>query len=249
MVQTKDPVLRDSETFYGAVAFVAFNVILISSLQSIRKKHYETFYILHVVMFLFAVVFLCFHKTDQFAPVVGAAGIIWAVDKLIRTFKTMYYMRNNTATLIPLFGLGTKVIFSRQVPARPGSHAFITIPKVRGFQSHPFTISRSGSGGLEFVIKAHQRFTLDLHKYALKHPGATVPAWLDGPYGVIPDFGKFNKVVLIAGGSGASFTVPVALDLVEKIGRISTACVEFVWVIRDERRPTQVPTINPKCSY
>ena len=154
----------------------------------------------------------------------------------------LYNSRGQTATLIPLSGLATKVVLSRPVWSQPGSHAFLSIPKLRGFQSHPFTIS--SSSGVEFVIKAQKGFTLDHHKHALKHPGAQLKAYIDGPYGAVPDFGRFNRVVLIAGGSGGAFTFPVATDIARNIGRFNVVKVEFVWVIRDERKCSSHPKLS-----
>lgn len=222
------------QSIYGWVALCAFKIIYATSLQFIRKRFYEFFYMIHVAMFIIAVVFMGLHKPQKFAPVMYAVGAFWCIDRLIRSVRMMIYSHNNTATLIPLAGLATKVVFSKPIWSQPGSHAFISIPKIRAFQSHPFTIS--SSNGVEFVIKAQKGFTLDLHKYALKHPGAKVKAHFDGPYGAVPDFGRFNRVVLFAGGSGGAFTFPIAMDLVRNMGRVCTVAVEFVWVIRDERK-------------
>ncbi|KAL7274727.1 hypothetical protein RUND412_002371 [Rhizina undulata] len=219
---------------FGFIAFSAFNVILITSLQVVRRRFYEFFYVVHVSMFIIAVIFLGLHKPHKFAPVMIAVGSFWIVDRTIRTARGLYYSRHNAATLIPLPGLATKVIFDRKINCQPGSHAFISIPAIRKFQTHPFTIS--SISGNEFVIRAQKGFTLDLHKYALKHPGEAVNAYIDGPYGAVPDFKRMNKVVLIAGGSGGAFSFPVALEISRNAGRCAVTAVEFVWVIKDERQ-------------
>ncbi|KAI5799111.1 ferric reductase NAD binding domain-containing protein [Peziza echinospora] len=228
--------LKEESIIWGWVAFAAFNVIYASSLHFIRKRFYEFFYIIHVVMFLIAVIFMGMHKPKKFAEVMYFAGATWSVDRLIRWLRMLYNSYNNTATLIPLSGLATKVVLSKPMWSQPGSHAFLSIPTIRGFQTHPFTISSSSA--VEFIIKAQKGFTLDLHKYALKHPGAKVKVCLDGPYGAVPDFGRFNRVVLIAGGSGGAFTFSVAMDLVRNTGRFGVVSVDMIWVIRDERHLT-----------
>lgn len=233
-VQQKAAKLAKIQQIYGWVAVSALKIIYITSLQFFRKRFYELFYIVHVTMFVVTVVFLGLHKPHKFAPVMYAVGTFWCIDRLLKITRMMIHSHNNTATLIPLAGLATKVVLSKPIWGQPGSHAFLSIPKIRNFQSHPFTIS--SSNGVEFVIKAQNGFTLDLHKYALKHPGVKVKAMFDGPYGAVPDFGRFNRVVLFAGGSGGTFTFPIAMDLVRNMGRFCTVAVEFIWVIRDERR-------------
>lgn len=226
--------VTELQSIYGWVAFGAFNIIYATSLQLIRRRFYEWFYVIHVVGFVVAVTFTALHKPHKFLIAALSSAVIYGVDRLIRTLRMLYHSRGQTATLIPLSGLATKVVLSRPIWSQPGSHAFLSIPQLRRFQSHPFTIS--SSSGVEFVIKAQKGFTLDLHKYALKHPGAQLKAYLDGPYGAVPDFGRFNRVVLIAGGSGGAFTFPVATDIARNIGRFNVVSVELVWVIRDERK-------------
>lgn len=226
--------MTDEEQVFGWIAFAAFNIIYASSLQFIRRRYYEIFYLIHVAMFIVAVVFVGLHKPYKYKYATITIGCIWCLDRLIRTTRLIYYSYNNNATLVPLSGLATKVIFEKPIGCVPGSHAFITIPGIRKMQSHPFTISSSDR--IEFVIRAQKGFTLDLHKYALKHPYKQVKAYIDGPYGAVPDFKRMNKVVLFAGGSGGAFLFPIAVDIVRNAHRSAVAHLELVWVIKDERK-------------
>lgn len=236
--------MSELEQVYGWVAFAAFNIIWASSLQFIRRRYYEAFYLIHVAMFIVAVVMLGLHKPKKFKESSIAIGSIWIFDRVIRHIKQIYYSYNTTATLIPLSGMATKVVLSRKVHTLPGSHAFLSIPAIRKFQSHPFTISSCNN--VEFVIKAQNGFTLDLHKYALKNPNTKVRAFFDGPYGAVPDFRRFNKVVLFAGGSGGAFSFPIAMDIAMHAGKCNVTHVEFVWVIKDERK---YPQSNPPLCF
>lgn len=57
---------------------------------------------------------------------------------------------------------------------------------------------------------------------------------MDGPYGATPDFVKSaDKVMLIAGGSGASFTFGVALDMLKKLGTSTKTTIQFIWAVKD----------------
>jgi len=87
---------------------------------------------------------------------------------------------------------------------------------------------------LSFVIASYDGFTRNLHDYAVKNPGAQLRASIDGPYGNIPDFTKFDKLVLIAGGSGGSFTFGVAIDTIRRLGKDSTMVIDLVWVVREQ---------------
>lgn len=47
------------------------------------------------------------------------------------------------------------------------------------------------------------------------------------------DFMQFDRLLFIAGGSGASFTFAVALDIVKKCQSLNmTKMIDFIWVVR-----------------
>jgi NAD(P)H-flavin reductase len=54
---------------------------------------------------------------------------------------------------------------------------------------------------------------------------------VDGPYGQVPNFQRFDKVILVGGGSGASFTFAIALDLIEK-SDTTVKTIDFIWAVR-----------------
>lgn len=75
-------------------------------------------------------------------------------------------------------------------------------------------------------------------------PTATVaPIWLEGPYGNLNSLDYYQTLLLVAGGSGCSFTLPLMLDYVRRarsmyLGNTEVAVaierLTFVWVIREE---------------
>jgi NAD(P)H-flavin reductase len=124
-------------------------------------------------------------------------------------------------------------VLKKKIPfAVPGNHVFLWVPGVRSTESHPFTIISTNP--VEMVVAAYDGFTRELHAYASQNPGKALLASVDGPYGTVPDFTSFTKVLFIAGGSGASFTFGVAVDLVRKLGESTGTTIEFVWVMKDQ---------------
>lgn len=119
----------------------------------------------------------------------------------------------------------------RSIKARPGSHAFLWIPSVRAFQTHPFTLVSNNPA--EFVVDARDGFTKELHRLALENPKAMRRAAIEGPYGNMPSANDFDKVLLIAGGSGATCTLAMALDWVRrnKYSR-DNRVLDFVWAVK-----------------
>ncbi|KAH7890651.1 ferric reductase NAD binding domain-containing protein [Phlebopus sp. FC_14] len=84
-----------------------------------------------------------------------------------------------------------------------------------------------------FFINVREGFTARLKEAALK--GKKVKVFVDGPYGPSPDLGSYDTSVLIAGGSGVSYTLPTLLDVIEQArdGRSNCRRVVFIWSIRD----------------
>jgi predicted ferric reductase len=121
----------------------------------------------------------------------------------------------------------------------PGQTAYLIMPEVSTipFEAHPFTIAsvdtthgegdifpiteEKGALGenephwkeLVFFINVHGGFTKNLHDIAEKV--GKVKVFVDGPYGKSPDLTDYDTSVLIAGGSGVSFTLPLLLDSIK----------------------------------
>ncbi|GJC88074.1 hypothetical protein ColLi_10912 [Colletotrichum liriopes] len=64
-------------------------------------------------------------------------------------------------------------------------------------------------------------------------PGATLMASLEGSYGTFPNPAEYDKIVLVAGGSDASFTVGTALDPLKQLTRNPTQSIVFVWNLKN----------------
>lgn len=123
-------------------------------------------------------------------------------------------------------------------------HAFLWIPGVRSFQTHPFTLLSTYPA--EFVIAGRDGFTSELHHKAKEHPGVKFRASFEGPYGALPDINNFDKVLLISGGSGATFTLALALEFARRTRPISTAnrALQFVWTVKSKGQASDLPSHN-----
>jgi ferredoxin-NADP reductase len=85
---------------------------------------------------------------------------------------------------------------------------------------------------VEFVISARDGFTKDLFEAACEKPGRKVRAGLEGAYGHVPAIMGYERVVLFAGGSGATFTFALAVEWAKKQDVEAMKSLEFVWSVR-----------------
>jgi predicted ferric reductase len=228
------PELLEKSQVMGIIAGFAMLVILATALI-LRRLRYEVFYIVHVLMFMLILIVISMHRPDlsrKTLVIVIFAASIWALDRIIRFLKICLFGVGNSAILAPLQCGGTRITL-RRAPfgATPGSHCFLWIPGIRMAETHPFTVVSTSP--FEFVVGACNGFTRDLHEFALKNPTRYLRASVDGPYGSAPDFTGATKVLFIAGGSGASFSLGVAVDFVRKLGDSKSTSIEIIWVIRE----------------
>ncbi len=232
--------LKQQEQIYGITAGVAMFVAMVFALL-IRRIRYEVFYVSHIAMYIILIINVALHQpviAEKATIITIFAACIWSSDRILRGCRVLWYSYGNKATITPLAHGGTRIVL-RRAPSRavPGTHCFLWIPKIRLIETHPFTIVSSSMTSLTLVISAYDGFTNDLHTYALKNPGGVLRASVDGPYGALPNFAKVaDKVILIAGGSGASFTFGVALDMVKKLEMRNKAKphIEFIWTVREQ---------------
>ena len=218
----------------GIVALGAMVVMLLAALF-VRGRFYELFYVIHILGAAGVIVGLGKHRPDMSTGTltfVFICAALWISDRFLRGARMAWNRPGNRATLTPLVGGGTRVAMNRPLSrAKPGVHVMLWIQKVRALETHPFTVVSVDP--LELVVSACDGFTRALHQQAVKHPGISLPASVDGPYGALPDFSTYDRVVLIAGGSGASFTFAIAMDLVRYNSIESRLRIDFVWVVRD----------------
>ena len=144
---------------------------------------------------------------------------------------------------------------------KPGQFVFFSCHSLVPLQSHPFTIaSIPEDGKLECLVKSNKGATRSFFRHATKKgqlPSSTEDAIvakgefsiIEGPYGNSRPLRQFDSIVLFAGGTGATFTMPLMRDLVaswkaawkdRQRSRSSTPnhkesvtrYIHFVWVVK-----------------
>lgn len=175
----------------------------------------------------------------------GSMGRLWALKA---EFKAV---SNNT----------TKVTINNPpISWSPGQHVFLSCQALAPMQAHPFTIaSLPTDGKMEFLVQAKKGSTKKLFRHAeslglslpqttsdLTH-GKPQSVAIEGPYGHMRPLKQFDTVVLVAGSTGATFTMPLLRDLVHswKISandsrssrdRVVTRRARYVWIVKSGKQ-------------
>ncbi|KAJ5952938.1 Riboflavin synthase-like beta-barrel [Penicillium vulpinum] len=257
----------------GFAAWVILTFIVITSFAPIRRLSYEVFVIQHLVTFVGFIVAVWMHAPDEVKVWVWIPIGLVVFDRLARyawgayANLAIFHRKNKTntpwahsATFTPLPGNVTCVtIENPSISWQPGQHVFLTCHSIVPLQCHPFTIaSIPEDNKMKFFIRAENGGTRRFFRYASKTGNilgneqaagmSSTTVFIDGPYGSIRPLRQFDSVILLAGGMGATFTIPLLRDVVsawkmESNGNkeqiparttrlAATKRLRFVWVIK-----------------
>ncbi|KDQ21126.1 hypothetical protein BOTBODRAFT_183772 [Botryobasidium botryosum FD-172 SS1] len=243
---------------WGVVSMAAFSLATILSFRPIRNLAYEVFLIGHIVLIFVFLLAGYLHMPEVGYRILPGFGL-WGLDRLLRTIRLIVQnrlwlsivpRRKSDASRVSVERVSedtVRLTLTRKVTWKAGQHFYLVLPSVSGlpFESHPFTAasiphSLDGTSNeekeLSFVIRGRDGFTGRLLQTAVNRGGATsLRAYVDGPYGCPPTLGFYNTCILISGGSGVTYTLPLLLDLVHRAQKGTTTVrkVVFIWAIRD----------------
>lgn len=236
--------MNGSKERYGMAAYGTLCLIILSSLGPVRRAAYQLFFFCHVVGYVAFFVIVCYH-TPYAVPWIFPAIAFYAADLLVRMVRFRFkdatvVAVGNQLTLLHVHDVDGGWIAGQHVRVR-------ALFGGRVFESHPLTIvtappstSCSEQRGLLLGARVQGPWTRSLNALAAQHEkGARLLVMLDGPYGGSSvDLGEYENVLLVAGGSGVTFTLGLLDDLVGRVVRHGrrngevTRRVEFAWCIR-----------------
>ncbi|KAL2024472.1 hypothetical protein VTK56DRAFT_8283 [Thermocarpiscus australiensis] len=260
---------------FGFIATCAMVVIGIQASSIFRHAYYETFKLAHIALAILSVIGVWYHLVLNDLPQIRylyAVVAVWAFDRAARLLRLGY--RNlgagGTKTLVEALPGGAcrvTVTMARPWSFRPGQHAYLYMPTIGFWQSHPFTVAWSDEADvpdneklpmdrqdilamrkttLSFIVRGRTGFTNALYSRAAARPdGKLVTRCLvEGPYRGSSRLHSYGTVMLFAGGVGVTQAVPHVRDLVAGYsnGTVATRKVIMVWIIQS---PEHLEWIRP----
>ncbi|KAJ8472912.1 hypothetical protein ONZ51_g8200 [Trametes cubensis] len=233
----------------GVAALVPQTWLVFMSWGPIRNRYYETFKKLHFIasgVFVAALFVHCNFRLTSW-DYIGAAAGLYAVSWLVRVGRTFYNsFRADVAAFEALPGDAVKVVIPSKLKWGPGQHFFVRFLDlgIHAATSHPFTVAtlpgesaaKDGVSAMELYVKVHGGITKRLAALCQDGGLRSSRVLLDGPYGGVEGNLKvYDRVLLLAGGSGITFVVPLLLDIVRNSVKDTTqVChkVHLVWAVR-----------------
>lgn len=263
----------DAITQRGFAAWVILVWIVFSSMAPIRRWNYEFFVVQHIITYVGFLAAVYLHLPAEVKVWVWIPIVLVILDRTLRSlsvvctnvsiFHPTARRRSfwaSKATFEPLDPETTRItIASPPLRWTAGQHVLLSCHTIAPLQSHPFTVASIPSDGkMVFLVKSKAGGTKRYLRYAEKlglpltetpmdhrhHRAVTI----EGPYGRMRPLKQFDSVMLIAGSSGGTFTIPLLRDVIQsmKSGNsgpnprwswmtnpgAATRYIRFVWVVK-----------------
>ncbi|KAI8626195.1 ferric reductase like transmembrane component [Xylariaceae sp. FL1651] len=238
----------------GLSAVMGMQFLYGTALSVVRQYSYRVFFITHLLVALALPPIIYFHAKHS-AFYVWEAFIVFIVDIGKRKFDTI--VADTKVELIPGTDL-VKLVGSipttkiDRFAKNPGTHIYLSIPPasrpdkspvaaahlVFEFAFNPFSVAAVDESSGELTLVARRRngpMTRAFAKLAADtNAGARVKLAFDGPYGCAKRFPnlagpEFDQILLVAGGVGATFTLPLYRWI---LSENPAARVQMIWAVR-----------------
>ncbi|KAJ2904622.1 ferric-chelate reductase [Zalerion maritima] len=261
---------------YGFIATCAFVALGLQASSALRHAFYETFKLLHIGLAVLAIITLWFHlKLDDLTQLKWLIPVvpIWVADRLCRFLRIIYHNigAGGSRTLVealPGNACRVTIAMARPWTFKPGQHAYLYMPTISLWQSHPFSVAwsedsedvfaekqlpvsrgdvlSSRKSSMSFIIRARTGFTDTLYRKAAACPDGRLvtTCFAEGPYGGRHTMHSHGTVMLFAGGVGITQAVPHVRDLVAGYsnGTVAARKIVLVWIIQS---PEHLEWIRP----
>ncbi|KAL9016334.1 MAG: hypothetical protein Q9185_006317 [Variospora sp. 1 TL-2023] len=237
--------IRDADVILGLLAITSLLILGTTALARIRRKNYLLFFTVHVALSISLLPILYFH-VSHLRPYILESAIIYALLILQRNVSQT---STPSATLAPVPGTKNLVSISIPLPPalrtrtfHPGQHIYLSLPASHPhgnkLRLNPFTVANlpAKDKHIHLVLRALDGTTSLLAGLASSQtPPAQQTLLIEGPYGAaanFPSLASFSKILLVAGGVGATFTLPVYRHLLDRGGDNAASRVKFIWAVK-----------------
>lgn len=234
----------------GVGAFSLLTILVTSALARVRRWNYRVFFTLHLVIGVVILPVLFFHA----APLrlyTAECLALFVLDLIARKLDTI----QGFAIITPIHGTNLlKIVIpipqskAKRFLSAPGQHVYLNLPhastphstilSIHDILHNPFTVADVTTNSITLVLRSLHGPTTKALKLLEKLPKAKPPINIEGPYGSVKSFpnliSDFDRVLLVAGGVGASFIVPIYRDIVSAVtdDGVGSTKVEFIWSMR-----------------
>ncbi|KAK8439295.1 hypothetical protein ACI3LY_005173 [Candidozyma auris] len=234
--------MKKTYIIYGILATSCGGLICFQGLLYMRRKAYEIFLVVHIILAIGWVVGAWHHlKYFGYLPIIYATIAVWAFDRFIRVVRMLWFgFPQAQVTLVEDETLRVVVPKPKHWKSIPGGHAWLYFCRSWYFwQSHPFTFleSTTEDNCIVFLCKVKKGLTAKLGKKLALLPGKTLTCRVsvEGSYGESCPVSKHSSAVFLAGGNGIPGIYSEIYDLAKRSANNSKQMLKLVWIIREAK--------------
>lgn len=225
---------------YGVVATTAGALMCFQGLLFLRRRFYEVFLVIHILLAVCWVLGAWKHLIDTvFLTFMYPTVAVWCLDRLVRVAR-LFWFGSPKATVTLLADDCLRVVVPRPAHWKgvPGGHAWVHFLTSWYFwQSHPFTFLESveENNQIVFLLKSKKGATYYLTKRLANLPGktCTVRVSVEGPYGEACPVEHHDNVVFVAGGNGIPGIFSEVYSLAKRSASNMQQHLKLIWILRD----------------
>ncbi|KAI4274288.1 MAG: hypothetical protein LQ337_004048 [Flavoplaca oasis] len=241
----------DLDVILGLLAITTFLTLGTTALAWVRKRNYFLFFVIHVATSIFILPILYFHVTHLRIYILESA-IIYIIliaqrNISVRTIPNakLTHLSNNllsiTIPLPPLY-LSSNNKFKE---SQPGQHIYLSLPSHSHLRLNPFTIANlpQKDNHIRLIIRSlsgttrifSDTITPSITSSNTPSPTTTIPLKIEGPYGsaaTFPNLTTYSRILFLAGGVGATFTIPLYRHLLNLHPPDHRSKIRFIWSVK-----------------
>lgn len=215
----------DIDVVLGMTAFTHITVLVISASVFVRRIAYRVFFQVHTIVAIVIIPVLFMHS-KHIRPFLYQTIAVYLFSSISRFFNATKH--HATLELLPessVIGISFPTMPSSR-SWTPGQHLYLWAPRRIGgyLHSNPFTVASlpGEDGQVTLILRVRKGNTHTLRRII---EDCTIPCSqisrpeyiarslkLEGPYGAsrrLPSFFTFDRILFIAGGIGATYTLPL----------------------------------------
>lgn len=241
MSKTYSKNMRELYIILGTVATICGGIICFQSLLCIRRKAYEAFYVIHIILAIGLIVGSWYHLVNLgYMQFIYIAIGIWTFDRVVRLGRILYFgFPKAEVTLVEHETLRVVVPKPKHWKAVPGGYIWIHFCHGWSFwQAHPFTFLQSTTNKNKIVLlcKIKKGVTNSVAERLILLPSRKLSCrvCVEGPYGGPCLVGRYSNVVYLAGGNGIPGMFAEAYHTAKK-AIASKQKIKLIWVICDAK--------------
>ncbi|XMA14099.1 hypothetical protein WAI453_006890 [Rhynchosporium graminicola] len=243
--------LADLVVIIGVLGFAMLTLLVTTSLEVVRRWSYRAFFVCHLIIGVTLMPLLFFHAKSLRIYVIEALALFVfdIVSRKLDTFTGFATIVQIPHTNLVKLTIPVPQSKLRRFAAAPGQHVYLQIPaestpantsnpSIHDLCYNPFTISAVSSSDITLVIRTLRGPTTKAIDNLSHLPKARPPLNIEGPLGSsrhFPNLARdYDRVVMVAGGVGATFILPIYRAVQEQL-RIEARSPDratFAWSMR-----------------